>query len=268
MLRLVGDPTLVASHNLMHGVQLNALLPHYVELRNRRGLDVLCVQEDLPTDRGRLSERIAEALGPSYAVARDDHPGLALVYDSEKVSCTAHSLVPLPRLQSLSWFERMYIAGGKTRPKFALLAELKPKSTGASFGVVSFHLDTAGCNGHRLRQVETIARALCERGWQRRFVACGDTNAFSVRRQIATLRRVLSPFSAYGAEDPEVVPTHWFGRQHEPKLTHRACVALGRLGLDLPRRYDVVCTNLRALARGQLETPGSDHDLLWAELHS
>jgi hypothetical protein len=245
MIRRVGKPTLVASHNLMHGVKLNALLPHYVEL-----------------------ERIAESLGSRYQVARDDHPGLAVVYDSTRVSCTGHSLVPLPRLESLSWFEKMYIAGGKSRPKFALLAELRPKHEGSSFAVVSFHLDTAGYNGHRLRQVESIAKALCERGWQRRFVACGDTNAFSVRRQIATLRRVLSPFSAYGAEDPEVHPTHWFGRQHEPKLTHRACVALGRIGLDLPRRYDVVCTNLLALARGQLRTPGSDHDLLWARLSS
>ena len=264
----MGDPTLVASHNLMHGVKLDALIPQYVALRDRHGLDVLCVQEDLATERGRLSERIAESLGSQYCVARDDHPGLALVYDSARVSCTAHSLVPLPRLESLSWFEKMYIVGGRCRPKFALLAELKPKNAGSNFAVVSFHLDTAGCNGHRLRQVESIARALCERGWQRRFVACGDTNAFSLRRQIATLRRVLSPFSAYGAEDPEVHPTHWFGRQHEPKLTHRACVALGRLGLDLPRRYDVVCTNLRALARGQLLTPGSDHDLLWARLSS
>ena len=54
--------------------------------------------------------------------------------------------------------------------------------------------------------------------------------------------------------------------QREPKLTHRACVALGRVGLDLPRRYDVVCTNLSALARGQLRTPASDHDLLWARV--
>jgi endonuclease/exonuclease/phosphatase family metal-dependent hydrolase len=262
----VGGPTLVASHNLMHGARLRDLLPHYVELRDQAGLDVLCVQEDIATDDGRLSERIAGSLGGGFAVVRDDHPGLALVYDSDRVTCTTHALVPLPRLQSLSWFEKLYIAGGKTRPKFALVAELEPKSGDESFAVVSFHLDTAGCNGHRLRQVETIAQALCERGWQHRFVACGDTNAFSLRRQIATLRRVLSPFSAHGAEDPEVGPTHWFSRQREPKLTHRACVALGCLGLDLPRRYDVVCTNLRALARGQLRTPGSDHDLLWARL--
>jgi len=250
----------------MHGRQLDALLPHYRTLREREGLDVLCVQEDLPTPHGRLSERIADALGPSFAVARGEMPGLALVYDADRLRCSDGTLVPLPRLPSLSWFERLYIAGGKTRPKYALLAELTPRGEERSFGVVSFHLDTAGCNLHRRRQVESIARALCERGLQHRFVACGDTNAFSVRRQLDSLRRVLAPLAEYGAEDPEITPTHWFGRQREPKLTHRACVALGRMGLDLPRRYDVVCTNLSAVARGQLRTPASDHDLLWARV--
>jgi endonuclease/exonuclease/phosphatase family metal-dependent hydrolase len=250
----------------MHGRQLCALLPHYRELRAREGLDVLCVQEDLPTPDGRLSERIAETLGRGFAVARGEMPGLALVYDADRLSCNDQTLVPLPRLPSLSWFEKMYIAGGKTRPKYALLAELTPRGATEAFGVVSFHLDTAGCNLHRRRQVESIASALCERGLQHRFVACGDTNAFSVRRQIDNLRRVLAPLAQYGAEDPDVAPTHWFGRQREPKLTHRACVALGRIGLDLPRRYDVVCTNLSALARGQLRTPASDHDLLWARV--
>jgi hypothetical protein len=28
----------------------------------------------------------------------------------------------------------------------------------------------------------------------------------------------------------------------------------------------VVCTNLPVVARGQLSTPGSDHDLVWARL--
>jgi endonuclease/exonuclease/phosphatase family metal-dependent hydrolase len=253
----------------MHGVQLETLLPHYEELRAREGLDVLCLQEDTVTHRGRLSERIAESLGPRYqVVGADAQPGLALVCDAERVTCTRAELVPLPMLPSLSWFEKLYIAGGKAKPKYALFAELRPRGHTSAFGVVSFHLDTAGCNHHRRRQVQTIAQGLCERGWQHRFVACGDTNAFSLRTQIATLRRVLSPLTAYGADDPDVRPTHWFGRQHEPKLTHRACVALGRLGLDLPRRYDVVCTNLSALARGQLRTLGSDHDLLWARVSS
>jgi hypothetical protein len=117
--------------------------------------------------------------------------------------------------------------------------------------------------------VRAIARALAESGRGRGFVGGGDTNAFAWRRQPEILRDLLSPLAALGAVEPpsgEGRPTHYFARQDEPKLTHRLCMGLGRLGLDLPLRYDVVCTNLAVLARGQVVTPGSDHDLVWARL--
>ena len=41
---------------------------------------------------------------------------------------------------------------------------------------------------------------------------------------------------------------------------------LGKLGLDIPLRYDVVCTNLTVTERGQVVTPASDHDLVWASI--
>jgi hypothetical protein len=43
---------------------------------------------------------------------------------------------------------------------------------------------------------------------------------------------------------------------------------LGKMGLDLPRRYDVVCTSVPVLRRGQVVTPDSDHDLVWAALRA
>jgi hypothetical protein len=46
-------------------------------------------------------------------------------------------------------------------------------------------------------------------------------------------------------------------------VAQRVARALGKLRLDLPRRYDVICSNLTPLARGQVATPDSDHDLLW-----
>ncbi len=250
----------------MYGERLHALLPLYGDLRDRVGLHLLYLQEDAPTPRGRLSERIARALGPSYEVVQKTGAGVALVYDARALACRNASLVPLPRLESLSWFERLYIRGGKTRQKHALIAEFHTRGSGSRFGAACFHLDSAGSNRHRRRQIQAIADDLRARGLERRFVACGDTNAFAVRRQLEALRGVLAPFSAHGAHDPETAPTHYFARQEEPLLAHRACVLAGRLGLDLPRRYDVVCTNLRALARGQVTAPGSDHDLLWARV--
>jgi len=40
----------------------------------------------------------------------------------------------------------------------------------------------------------------------------------------------------------------------------------GALGLDLPRRYDVLVSNARVLAAGTLATEASDHDLVWAHI--
>ena len=77
---------------------------------------------------------------------------------------------------------------------------------------------------------------------------------------------MLAPLAALGAEDPGTAPTHYFARQNEPKVPHRVGVLLGKLGIDLPRRYDVVCTNLPVSARGQVATPDSDHDLVWARI--
>ncbi|HEY4395155.1 MAG TPA: hypothetical protein VGP64_13880 [Polyangia bacterium] len=265
------EPIVVASHNVMHGRRLDALLPRYLELREREGLDLLCVQEDRYLDGDpaeRPSARIAAALGGQFRVARDEGaPGLALLFDGRTLTLGAAGIIPLPRLASLSWFERRYIVGGKTKQKHALWATLRT-AAGETFAVVSFHLDTAG--GHRQRAAQTAALgdALRERHLHQRLIACGDTNAFSWRAGRRQLDGLLAPLAAFGAEDPETRPTHYFARQNEPLLPHRIGVALGKAGIDLPRRYDVVCTNLPVSARGQIETLGSDHDLVWARLRA
>ena len=267
---LPGSPSIVvATHNLMHGRRLDALIAGYVELRDGEGLDLLCLQEDRYIGDGpdeRPSVRVARALGDSYRVVRDDGClGLALVVDARTLSSARTGIIPLPRLASLSWFERRYIVGGKTKQKHALWAELSA-SGGRSFTVVSFHLDTAGGHRQRAAQAAALAGALAEGGLEQRLVCCGDTNAFSWRRDRRALDELLAPFAAFGAGDPEPRPTHHFARQNEPMIPHRIGVALGKLGLDIPLRYDVVCTNLPALARGHVVTPGSDHDLVWARL--
>jgi hypothetical protein len=265
----------VASHNLMHGLRLEALIPYYLALRDAQGLALLCLQEDRYVVGGgasageRPSDRIQAELGDSYRLVRpDDTPGLAFIYDVTTLRCASHEAVPLPRLRSLSWFEKLYILGGRTKQKYAWLASLQPVSGGPAFTAACFHLDTAGGNAHRLTQVRALAAALQARGLERRLVACGDTNAFAWRRQPAALGQLLAPLAAFGAVDPGTAPTHFFARQNEPKLPHRIGVLLGKLGLDLPRRYDVVCANLPAPRRGQITTPSSDHDLVWAALEA
>src|SRR4029453_8423180 len=63
----------VATHNLMHAIRLPALIRHYLALRDQRGLDLLCLQEDpfLTGETDLPSDRIAAALGPDYHVVRD-----------------------------------------------------------------------------------------------------------------------------------------------------------------------------------------------------
>jgi endonuclease/exonuclease/phosphatase family metal-dependent hydrolase len=263
----------------MHGLRTEALVPHYLALRDSQGLDLLCLQEDRyltgsgPTGEPRPSVRIIQALGSRYQLVRDDGcVGLSLIYDAGTLHCRAREVIPLPRLERLSWFEKLYIVGGKSKQKHVLLAEMEAADGGGPFAVVCFHLDTAGGNAHRLTQVRSIAEALGAPGRGRRIVASGDTNAFAWRHQPQALRTLLAPLAPFGAVHEETQatvdapPTHFFARQNEPKLLHRAGVLLGKLGIDLPRRYDVVCTNLPVRRRGQVATVDSDHDLVWAEL--
>lgn len=77
---------------------------------------------------------------------------------------------------------------------------------------------------------------------------------------------MVSPLAAIGAVDTETRATHFFARQNEQKLTHKLVWLVGKLGLDIPLRYDVLCTNLRVRTRQQLSTPESDHDLVWVEV--
>ncbi len=254
----------IATHNLMQGLRLPALIDSYRRLHAERGLDLLCVQENGSNGGAMHAAVIADALGASYAhLCNAGFERLAIVYDRDRLECVESALVPLPRLDRLSWFERLYIVGGKIDQKYAQVAVFRPRD-GAAIAAANFHLDTAGTNEHRGRQMAAIADALRGRG--ERVVACGDTNAFSWRGQVRALRAVLSPLAELGAEDPDTSPTHYFARANEPKLVHKLGVLVGKLGLDRPGRYDVVCTNVDAAQRGQVVTPDSDHDLVWAAL--
>lgn len=254
----------VATHNLMHGRGLRGLLLRYRKLG--LGLDLLCLQEDGDGAGGAHGARIAAALGGGYEHLREPaDPSVSLVYDARRLRVRHRALVPLPRLERLSWLERRYIAGGRAGQRHALVAVLEPER-GPSIAVASFHLETAGDNRHRRAQVSALGGALRRLG-AARMVACGDTNCFTLwrRRHGAVLDQVLAPF---GPARPCGAgrPTHFFARGNEPLLPHQLGVLLGRFGLDWPLCYDVVCTDLPVTAHGQEHTPESDHDLVWARL--
>lgn len=259
---------LVATHNLMQGLKIGSLLEHYRQLRAERRLDVLCVQENRCVDGRSHTKAIADDLGGEYEELCDtERCGKGIVFNRNTLECKGHELFELPRLDRLAWLERRYIAGGQPDQRYVQIAQFE-QADGEMLTVINFHLDTAGGNHHRRRQVEAIAGMVDA---ESRVVACGDTNAFGIRRRKhhELLSWMMEPLSSHGVSVAEGLgPTHYFGRQDEPVFTHRVMALLGKLGIDWPLRYDVVCTNAPVQDRGIRVTRESDHDLVWALLGS
>jgi endonuclease/exonuclease/phosphatase family metal-dependent hydrolase len=259
----------VGTHNVMGGLRLGLLLQHYRTLRDTAGLDVLCVQENRCLLRGGHGVEIAGALGPRYHhLADPSRPDMGLVYDRERLRCREHVVFPLPEVRP-GWLERR-LRRSKRCGKYAQVAVFDDAS-GQSLTVANFHLSTMGGTKHRLAQMTEVAEGIRRYGSLARVVACGDTNAFHWRQraQPAVLARVLGPLDALGLSAAgDARPTHWFARADEPRLPHQLAVTLGQLGIDLPQRYDVVCTNLRVTRTGCASTADSDHDLVWAALEA
>ena len=257
----------VATHNIMHGAFLDALIGHYRSLEVTQRLDVLCLQENREhgADGVTHADVISRALGGYVSVHLPEFPAVATLVKTDH-EIVDRFLVKLPRLPRLSFIERTYIRGGKTKQKYALIVQIQRADHVIT--VANFHLDTAGDNQHRTAQVAAIAEALKRRQVQSHVVACGDTNAFTWARNpgLTVLEELMSPLTdSLGARllvDGKA--THFFARQREELLTHRALTVLGRLGIDHPLPYDVICSDLPAERRGQLAVDESDHDLVYA----
>lgn len=270
-------PILVGTHNTMDGLRLDGLLPLYARMQQARGAPValLCIQENKPGH----ADAIAAALGASHAATCDARaPRLAAVYDSRLLRHVCTRIVHLPRLLSVPYWQRFY-ASTEPEQKHAALLGFERVGDGAELLVANFHLDAAGTNSHRAAQLRAVRDALlAERGSRAaagahvRTIACGDTNAFSFRRSLASaaLRDMLRQLeSGCGLVDVGAAAdrdNHFFSRAREPKLGQRLAVLFGGLGVDFPRRYDVVCTDLPVLEHGQVEAADSDHDIVWAAL--
>ena len=268
----------VASHNIMDGLFLRGLLARY--RRHQRGphaLHALCIQEAVP----HAPSAIAAALGRRFAVVTHSAaPRLALIYDRSRLRLRGLSVVMLPMLSRMHILQALYT---RIEQRHAIVGRFhwrgvrRPRSK-CGLALANFHLDTAGDNLNRAAQLASLATAI-DASRPASVVACGDTNCFSWDATVAEagLARMLAPLARrHGARDAHAMvaarpcgprPTHFFARANEPKLWHRLAVLFGtRLGLDFPRRYDVVAASPQVLAAGTVETPESDHDLVWAAL--
>ncbi len=165
-----GASIVVATHNVMHGRRLDALVAQYLDLRDREGLDLFCLQEDRflggevgarPSAADRNGARRRLPCGPrrrrSRAGLRPRRPSPRVRYERDH---------PLPRLPSLSWFERRYIVDGKAKQKHALRAELRIQARAAVHGrLVPPRLGRGG-QRQRAAQAGALAAALAERDLQ------------------------------------------------------------------------------------------------------
>jgi len=262
---------LIATHNIMHGLFVRQLLPAYARLHRERRVGVLCLQECSVS----LAAQIRRTLGPRFRVLRQPTaPELAVVYDRTRLAARRSCVLYLPLLSRVPLWQRIYTSASAEQ-RVALVARFAPAGRAAGrrrgLTVANFHLDAAGDIDHRVQQMRALSHALAVSA-ANPLVAAGDTNAFSWRVADAepSLARVLRPLATrHGALDACAAGravTHYMSRAREPKLGHRIAVAAGRLGVDFPRRYDVVCSSAQLVGSGVVDTPASDHNLVWARV--
>jgi len=91
---------------------------------------------------------------------------LVTLFDGNRFHLAHEAIVPLPMLRELSWLEMTYIKGGAPELKHALVSVLLERSErpaaadSAAVVVANFHLDSAGDNKHRARQLEAVGLAV------------------------------------------------------------------------------------------------------------
>lgn len=274
---------LLASHNIMDGLRMDGLLPLYARLHERAApgaVGLLCIQEHQPG----VADAIARALGPTYRAAVDGRaPRLATVYDTRWLRLAHSRVLNLPLLDKVPLWQQLYAATEPEQKHAALLRFDRAAGGGGAMLVANFHLDAAGTNTHRANQLCAVADALAAERHAlvpvgapagaafARAVACGDTNCFSfVRARSARwLGEMVRPLERLGLRDlaaDDDLDNHFFKRAREPKLGQRIAVFFGQFGVDFPCRYTVLCTDLPALAHGQVEAVDSDHDIVWANV--
>eukprot|EP00944_MAST-04C_sp_MAST-4C-sp1_P008881 g8881.t1 len=221
---------------------------------------------------------------------------LSTIYDSSLLKLIDRKTMYLPKLGRLSILNRL--AGFRIEEKTALVTKFKLRDNLAipetqiqdqgeakhasscpsskkvldakkTFTVVNFHLDAAGNNEHRTTQFQKLADDF---DGDEPFVLCGDTNLFTFfprSKQQLLLDNMIEPLSS---KNGAVVigdynkPTHFFSRANEPKLGHQIVYQLGKIGLDVPGCYDVLISNMSEESFGQIDTPDSDHNLVYANL--
>lgn len=254
-----------ATHNLMRGLWLDALIKYYKVLKEEEGLNVFCIQENVVEDGVAHVEKISKALGENYkSYFVEDFPSPAIIYDSGILEHIDSFSIKLPKQKAYSKFARIAASEKIPVQRYAVAVRLRLPAE-EPFTVVSLHLTAFGGNKMRQKQIAAIREELKKRGIEKRLVICGDTNLFAWTKMMH--RRALnSTLKLLNVVDPlHREPTYYFSRIYrKTRWALRVPYYLGKIGIDMPRHYDLVASGLPFLKYGKVTTPESDHDLVWA----
>jgi hypothetical protein len=318
-----------ATHNIMDGVLWKKLLRHYVDLNvslSHHPLGILNLQENVQVQpdeplstststpslsstkrKTTCADLIAQALGSDYQVISmpSKDARLATIYNTKHFQLVGKPHVfKLPRLATLPTWNKIFIKSGQIEQKNALVCdfqcisnETKRDKPASIIRNINFHLDAAGNNQHRTKQMQSLLTAMkMNTGAKNRetdnttgteevklndietklissplhHIISGDTNIFhlsNTQQQVELKNALDCLLPMVSSDDIELTrPTHWFARANENSAIHQLGVFVGNyLGIDRPQAYDVVLTNLKIIKRGQISTDDcSDHDLVYA----
>ncbi|MEX0877443.1 MAG: hypothetical protein WDZ40_01105 [Candidatus Spechtbacterales bacterium] len=254
-----------AAHNLMRGVWLDALIRYYKNLKEEEGLSVFCIQENVIQNGVAHIDKISRSLGANYKnYFFNEFPSPGIIYDSDMLDCVDQFSIKLPEKKEYSRMAKIVASEKRPMQRYAAVARLRMRGS-EPFTVVSLHLTAFGGNKLRQRQMAAIQEELGKRDISKRLVICGDTNLFAWTKMMHR-RAISSALKFFNVKDPlGHEPTYYFSRLYgKAKWIQKVPSWMGKIGIDMPRHYDIVASELPFFKYGKVTTPESDHDLVWA----
>lgn len=279
---------LIASHNIGRGEaipQLHHVGKVYLQIREAlpRSIDVLCLQEQQRSNWHNIADDIATFLAPNkrykafFDRGVDTHknnivlslppvfPDPAIIYDSDRLYASSWMFTDIPKLDRYDLPGRIF-STDKPRQRTVASMEFRLKG-GDPFSITSFHLDAWGGNAHKQSQLVAASDAVSHRFNEERRIMCGDTNIYaplwipSQKLQRREFNRILK---SAGVEDPSKDQTHHYSRLPGDDAFVRIIRTANKLRLLARARFDTVAGNMPVVDYGTIDTPWSDHDLVWA----
>lgn len=260
----------VASHNIMHAVNIDELVQRYRQMATNGILDVLCIQENDRIDDGiSAAQHIAEGLGEDYKAFEGDGKNLspAIIYNASKLNFVSAFYAKFPPTERSPIVRKLFDIEDRSFMYYGLAGcTFTMESSEQMFAVVSFHITAFDKRKIKFAQIEEVARVARETCLSdTSIIMCGDTNLFASRKR-AQRRLITKALDILGLdEDIYSRPTYHFSRMGEDlNFVQDMPRYLDNIGIRFSLRYDVVAGDLPRIDYEHIVTPESDHDIIRA----